>query len=167
MPCLGMGRERSIFTLQKPKVEFCPLLDSCSPVPGMELLLSLAWTSMPLASAVLRSFRSNYGVHCSLRQNHCFPKGQGSPHPAVTAWWAPSLALQAFLILRGIGCGCLRHSVLPQSSRLPAFPSSLSECHQEVPSASFIYLLKDRRRHRTMIPSPVPPCSLSPGSCFS
>lgn len=56
--------------------------------------------------------------------------------------------------------------MLPQSSLLPALPSSLSECHQAVPSASFIYLLRDRRGHRTMIPLPVPPCFLSPTSFF-
>lgn len=37
MPCLGMGREGRIFRLQRSRVEFRPLLDSCSPVPGMGL----------------------------------------------------------------------------------------------------------------------------------
>lgn len=51
MPCLGMGRERSIFTLQKPKVEFCPLLDSCSPVPGTFAVLSLDFHVLGISSA--------------------------------------------------------------------------------------------------------------------
>lgn len=50
MPCLSMGREGRIFRLQRPKIEFPPLLDSC-PRDGTSALLSLDFHVLGISSA--------------------------------------------------------------------------------------------------------------------